>query len=91
MNFTDLLASVAPAGGDARASVVPENWMQGRTAYGGLTAALCLEAASHLVGGLPVRAVQVAFVGPVNGTVTCKPEVLREGKNTIFTSVRMTG
>lgn len=91
MNFTDLLASVAPAGGDARASVVPENWMQGRTAYGGLTAALCLEAASHLGGGLPVRAVQVAFVGPVNGTVTCKPEVLRQGKNTIFTSVRMTG
>ena len=91
MNFTELLASIAPAGGDARAATVTENWMQGRTAYGGLTAALCLEAATHLGGGLPVRAVQVAFVGPVNGTVTCKPEVLRQGKNTVFTSVRMTG
>lgn len=91
MNFTDLLASAAPAEGHARATAVPETWMQGRTAYGGLTAALCLEAAIALSGGLPVRAVQVAFVGPVNGTVTCKPEVLRQGKNTVFTSVRMTG
>ena len=69
MNFTELLASVAPASGDGRAATVTENWMQGRTAYGGLTAALCLEAATHLSAGLPVRAVQVAFVGPVNGTV----------------------
>lgn len=91
MNFTDLLASAAPAEGHSRATAVPETWMQGRTAYGGLTAALCLEAAIPLSGGLPVRAVQVAFVGPVNGTVTCKPEVLRQGKNTVFTSVRMTG
>jgi acyl-CoA thioesterase len=65
--------------------------MQGRTAYGGLTAALCLQAALPLSGGLPIRAVQVAFVGPVNGTVTCKPEILRQGKSTIFMSVRMTG
>jgi acyl-CoA thioesterase len=41
--------------------------------------------------GLPVRTVQVAFVGPVNGAVLCKPELLRQGKNTVFVSVRMTG
>lgn len=91
MNFTELLASVSAADAGARATVIPETWMQGRTAYGGLTAALCLEAAIPLSGGLPVRAVQVAFVGPVNGTAVCKPEVLRQGKNTVFTSVRMTG
>lgn len=91
MIYTDLLSSIAGADGLARSAVVPENWMQGRTAYGGLTAALCLEAARPLAPGLPVRAVQVAFVGPVNGTVVCKPEVLRQGKNTVFVSVRMTG
>ena len=91
MNFTRLLASVTPADAPARATEIPENWMQGRTAYGGLTAALCLEAAIPLSGGLPVRAVQIAFVGPVNGTAVCRPQVLRQGKNTVFTSVRMTG
>ncbi|MBA3069776.1 MAG: thioesterase family protein [Hyphomonas sp.] len=91
MNFTELLASVSPSGDNARATVIPETWKQGRTAYGGLTAALCLEAAIPLSGGLPVRAVQIAFVGPVNGTAVCKAEVLRQGKNTVFTSVRMTG
>ncbi len=91
MNFTQLLSSVSPTDVAARATAIPENWMQGRTAYGGLTAALCLEAAIPLSVGLPVRAVQIAFVGPVNGTAVCKPEVLRQGKNTVFTSVRMTG
>lgn len=91
MNFTELLASVSPAEAGARAAVIPETWMQGRTAYGGLTAALCLEAALPFSGGLPVRTVQVAFVGPVSGSVVCKAEVLRQGKNTVFASVRMTG
>ncbi|MGA1343463.1 MAG: thioesterase family protein [Hyphomonas sp.] len=91
MHFTDLLSSIAPATGDARSVLIPETWMQGRTAYGGLTAALCLEAALPLGDGLPVRAVQIAFVGPVNGKVTSTPHVLRRGKNTVFASVRMTG
>lgn len=90
MKFTDLLASAA-ADGDARLTVIPETWMQGRTAYGGLTAALCLEAARPLSGGMFARAAQVAFVGPVNGTVRCTPQLLRRGKNTVFVSVRMTG
>lgn len=91
MNFTDLLASGRAAGPAARSTVIPESWMQGRTAYGGLTAALCLDAALPLSGGLPVRAVQIAFVGPVNAAAVCTPQVLRQGRNTVFTSVRMTG
>lgn len=91
MNFSGLLAAIKDAGADARCVDVPDSWMQGRTAYGGLTAALCLEAARKLAPELPVRAVQVAFVGPVSGTVTCKAELLRRGKNTAFVSVRMTG
>lgn len=91
MYFTELLAATSRGPDGALIAPVPETWMQGRTAYGGLTAALCLEAALPLSAGLPVRTVQVAFVGPVNGSVTCRPEVLRQGKNTVFASVRMTG
>ena len=65
--------------------------MQGRTTYGGLTAALCLEAAAPLAPGMPIRSAQVAFVGPVGGEVTCTPTLLRRGKNTVFVSVRMMG
>lgn len=91
MNYSDLIASVSLAEGTARTVSVPETWKQGRTAYGGLTAALCLEAAAPLAAGLPIRSAQIAFVGPVSGTVTCRPEVLRQGKNTVFISTRMTG
>ncbi len=91
MNFTQLLASATTDAEGTRTTAIPETWMQGRTAYGGLTAALCLDAALPVSNGLPVRAVQVAFVGPVNGAVICKPEVLRQGKNTVFASVRMVG
>lgn len=91
MKYSELLASIAPADGNERSTGIPEHWMQGRTAYGGLTAALCLDAALPLSAGLPIRAAQVAFVGPVNGTVRCRPQLLRQGKNTVFVSVRMTG
>jgi acyl-CoA thioesterase len=91
MNYTELLASIAASGAGARSTAIPDGWMQGRTAYGGLTAALCLEAALPFASGLPIRTAQIAFVGPVNGTVTCQPVLLRQGKNTVFVSVRMTG
>lgn len=91
MNYTELLSSISRTADGTHRTNIPETWMQGRTAYGGLTAALCLEAARSLAPGLPARAAQIAFVGPVNGEVTCKAEVLRQGKNTVFVSVRMTG
>lgn len=91
MNYTDLLAAIDRAGNDTCRALIPENWMQGRTTYGGLTAALCLEAALPLANALPARAAQIAFVGPVSGEVACTAQLLRRGKNTAFISVRMTG
>lgn len=91
MDFSQLMSS-AVAGGNTRLTFhIPDDWMQGRTTYGGLTAALCLQTAQRLAGGRPVRSAQVAFVGPVSGDVICQAILLREGKNTVFTSVRMTG
>ena len=89
MDFTDLLASVTFDADHTSRAAVPEDWMQGRTTYGGLTAALCLKAALPLAGGRPLRSAQIAFVGPASGELVSVPTVLREGKNTAFISVRM--
>ena len=91
MDYTDLISAIAfDADGTSRV-VVPDDWMQGRTTYGGLTAALCLKAAEPLAGGRPIRSAQIAFVGPSYGELVSVPTVLREGKNTAFISVRMSG
>ncbi|MEL7129027.1 MAG: thioesterase family protein [Pseudomonadota bacterium] len=89
--FSELLASIAHAP-DGRASLnVPEAWMQGRTTYGGLTAALCHEAGRPLAQGRPLRSAQIAFIGPVGGQISLDAAVLREGKNTIFVGVDVLG
>lgn len=89
--YTELLGSIESSADGAQTAHIPENWMQGRTTYGGLTAALCLNAALPLSGGRPVRTAQVAFVGPVSGDVVTTPTLLREGKNTAFVQTRMMG
>ncbi|MEZ5998132.1 MAG: thioesterase family protein [Hyphomonas sp.] len=91
MDYSALISSIRfdPAG--ASHVTVPEDWMQGRTTYGGLTAALCLKAALPIAGDRPIRSAQIAFVGPAVGELISVPTLLREGKNTAFISVRMTG
>jgi len=59
---------------------VPESWKQGRTVYGGISAALCLNAALPLSGGRALRSAQISFVGPSEGQVTVEAEKLREGR-----------
>lgn len=89
MNFTELLDSAA-WDGDQLGLDIPTTWQQGRATYGGLTAALCLEAALPHADGRPPRSAQVAFVGPAAGSLTATPTLLRSGKNTAFVSVRLT-
>ncbi len=91
MTYNELIAALQFDPDGKMTANVTEDWMQGRTTYGGLTAALCLKAATPLAGGRPVRSAQIAFVGPVAGPVVCTPTLLREGKNTAFISVRMMG
>jgi len=86
-NYTELLASLQRLGDQSIDAHIPESWMQGRTTYGGLTAALSLQGALGLVDDIPIRSAQVAFVGPVGGDITIKPTLLRRGKNTAFVSV----
>lgn len=85
--YTELLASLQRQSDQSIDAHIPESWMQGRTTYGGLTAALSLHGALGLVDDIPLRSAQVAFVGPVGGDVRIKPTLLRRGKNTAFVSV----
>jgi acyl-CoA thioesterase len=82
--IAELIAAAAPIDGGFR-SMVPADWMQGRTAYGGLSAALALEAALRLEPDLPpLRSAQVAFIGPLAGDVAVTATKLRRGRNAAF-------
>ena len=84
MNFSDLISSAEISGGKLRV-VIPEDWMQGRTTYGGLSAALCLEAALRAVPNLPpLRSALVSFIGPAGGAVEGEARILRQGKSVTF-------
>ena len=64
---------------------IPANWLQGRTAYGGLSSALALAAAKQVEPDLPpLRSAQVAFVGPLSGPVSVTATKLRRGRNAAF-------
>jgi len=64
---------------------VPDNWLQGRTAYGGFSAALALHAAQMSDTDLPpLRSAQVAFIGPLSGDIMIRATRLRRGRNAAF-------
>jgi acyl-CoA thioesterase len=89
--FSDLMASLAPAGDDWSITV-SDDWLQGRTVYGGLAAALCTEAALRAFADLPpLRSAQFAFVGPATGALQLRPTLLRKGKSTVFAGVDLIG
>nr|WP_174296476.1 thioesterase family protein [Sphingomonas bacterium] len=85
------IAALEPAGGGWRGTV-PDNWLQGRTAYGGFSTALALHAAKTSDTDLPpLRSVQVAFVGPLAGTITVTARRLRRGRNAAFVQADVVG
>ena len=88
--FSSLLAMEQE--GAAYTTTLPDDWLQGRTAYGGLSAALCYEAAQKSFRDLPpLRSAQFAFVGPASGQLKVEPTLLRRGKSAAFISVDLFG
>jgi len=67
---------------------IPATWMQGRASFGGLVAALGVEALQQTLGtAIPLRTAQVAFIGPVgDGLLRIETTILRQGRN--VTSMR---
>ena len=90
MSLAQLLATAEPLDDGFRLAI-PESWHQGRTAYGGLTAALALAAVRQVGGeGLPpLRSAQVSFVGPVYGEVEVRARVLRRGRNAVWIAAEL--
>lgn len=89
--YTDLIADLLPTETGFTANVT-DDWRQGRTTYGGLSAALCLEAALKVAPDAPpLRSGQFAFVGPAAGELSIRTEVLRRGKSTLFMGVDLIG
>ncbi|MEM9899450.1 MAG: thioesterase family protein, partial [Pseudomonadota bacterium] len=75
---------------------IPNDWMQGRTTYGGLTAAISLQAIRDTHAGdegalPPLRSAMVNFIGPVGGAATVRSEILRRGKSAVFANADVFG
>lgn len=95
MNFAELIAA-ASLREDGLALAVPDTWHQGRTAYGGLSAAVCLAVAKALgakaLGGEglpPLRSAQFAMIAPVNGEIEVAAAVIRRGRNATWMSAQI--
>ena len=89
--FASMLATLVSDGEDFTISL-PADWLQGRTAYGGLSAALCLQSALRAFPELPpLRSAQVAFIGPASGDLKISPRLLRQGKSAAFVAVDLFG
>jgi len=90
-SFSELIADVEARGGVHRL-LVSEDWMQGRTAYGGLTAAFALEAAlAAAADPPPLRSAQISFIGPASGALTARAGVLRRGRSALFVGADVSG
>lgn len=87
--FNDIATSMTKYEGGWRGTI-PENWRQGRTAYGGLTAGLSLVAALKDFTNLPpLRSAVFNFIGPVTDDPVFSSRLLRKGRN--VTSVETEG
>ncbi|MEQ1498927.1 MAG: thioesterase family protein [Novosphingobium sp.] len=90
MSLPQTLAAARPIDGGFSAQV-PENWMQGRTTYGGFSAALALVAAQRLADDLPpLRSATINFVGPLSGEVEVRARLLRRGRNATWIDAEVT-
>jgi acyl-CoA thioesterase len=82
-----VVETLAPEG-DAFVIQAPEDWGQGRTLYGGMTAALAYEAVKRGLGDLgPLRSAQFTFIGPAAGRLRFEPKLLRRGRSSAIAAV----
>lgn len=88
--FAELISSARQAD-RSLACKVPDDWRQGRTAYGGLIAAIAYHAALGVDAHLPaLRSAQIAFIGPAGPALHARATLLRRGKSSVFVEARIT-
>ena len=87
--FSQVLGAIERTDAASFNVVVPPDWLQGRTVFGGLQMALAVRAMRAVlplhVAGLPLRSAQMTFVGPLLGgtPIQMRAEALRVGKSTV--------
>ena len=84
-----IAAMLEPIAGDGASVTLPaDQWLQGRTLYGGASALVAYTAAIRTFPDLPpLRSAQIAFVAPVGAQVTPQASLIRQGRN--VTQVRV--
>ena len=91
-SFSELLAGLRQTSENTFVADISENWMQGRTTYGGMSAALCYQAAVNNYAELPpLRSAQVNFIGPAGGQVNIVTTLMRQGRSVVYIGVEMIG
>ncbi|MCG7518422.1 thioesterase family protein [Ruegeria sp. Ofav3-42] len=93
LTLSQTLDSIDRVDGDLNYPL-PPNWMQGRTGFGGFTAALLLHAARAQQPDLPpLRSAMINFTAPVTEGPSVSAEVLRRGRNvtTLLSRARVGG
>lgn len=89
MLFDQLMQQLQPDG-DGWTATVTDDWLQGRSAFGGLQVSFAVKAMRALVAGQPLRVLQVTFLAPVPpGQVRVRANVLRAGKNATHVEARL--
>jgi len=91
-SFSELLGSLTQVAEQQSLITVTDNWMQGRTTYGGMSAALCYQAVVNDFPDLPpLRSAQINFIGPVGGEVSVSTKIMRQGRSVAYLCAEMTG
>lgn len=83
MQFSEVMASLRAAEGGGWQAQTDETWLQGRSLFGGIQAALAVAAMRQASGvEAPLRSLQVSFIAPVPaGLVRLQVQVLRQGRS----------
>jgi acyl-CoA thioesterase len=86
-SLAEMVSDLSGTEGHVSARISP-HWMQGRTAFGGITAALALAATRRSLPDLPrLRSMQVSFLRPIAEDVTFEVTLIRAGRSSSFVQV----
>lgn len=89
MPFSELMRAAREAPGRCEIEV-GDDWLQGRSVFGGLQVAIAVRAMRTLVPDVPLRTLQVLFAAPVpGGPVQATAQVLRKGKSATHVEARI--
>ncbi|WP_428312110.1 acyl-CoA thioesterase [Hydrocarboniphaga sp.] len=89
MVFEELIQLQQPDG-DGWTATITDDWLQGRSAFGGLQVTFAVKAMRALVAAQPLRVLQVTFLAPVPaGTIRVQARLLRAGKNATHVEARL--